>query len=60
MPRVGTSVCMSIQLSVSSLVIQVKMMMQMRSEFRRRHPAMRVIMSVGFDCLRIDLMVGDR
>ena len=58
MARVRPSVRMSIQVSVCFLVIQVKMMMRVRGEFRRRHPSMRVIVSVCVDRLRVDLMSG--
>ena len=46
MPRMGTGMRVPVEKCVGLYVVRMKMVMVVRGEFRRRHPAMGVIVSV--------------
>jgi hypothetical protein len=60
MKCVRPSVRVAIQLSVCLRVIDVKMVMKVRGEFRRGQPAMRVIVGMRVGHIRIDLVRSGR
>ena len=60
MPRMSAGVRVLVEKGVRLHVVGMKVVMVVRGEFRRRHPAMRVIVSVSACCVGVHFVAAVR